>query len=294
MGKIAVSPHIAEDEVFVRMNLAERLQHWVVIATFVLLILTGLPLLFYNLKFFKWLFRGEQSFFIRGIIHRAAAVGLILNSVVHVVYTAATDRGRHNLKHMLPRFRDVRDAVQAFGYNLGLTRALHRRGWGRSFFRKHPFFLFQEAPLYDRYNFIEKFEYWALIWGTLVMIVSGFFMWKVELSLRLFPLWVHDIFIIVHGYEAMLAFLAVIIWHMYNVHLNPEVFPMSKIWLTGKGTGHELRVHHPLEYLRIHAEREKARADQAAAAVQKADKNRKTVRRTKPPQDPIRSRRPRS
>ena len=93
-----------------------------------------------------------------------------------------------------------------------------------------------------------------MAWGSFVMIFSGFFMWNVELSLRLFPLWVHDIFVIVHGYEAMLAFLAVIIWHMYNVHLNPEVFPMSKVWLNGKITGHELRTLHPLEYRKIVAE----------------------------------------
>jgi cytochrome b subunit of formate dehydrogenase len=280
MEKIAVSPHIAEDEVFVRMNLAERVQHWVIIVTFVLLMLTGLPLLFYNLKFFKWLFRGEQSFYIRGIIHRAAAVGLILNSVVHVVYTAATPRGRKNLKDMWPRVKDLRDAVQAFGYNLGLSRFLHKKGWGRKFFRRHPFFLFAEPPLYDRYNFIEKFEYWALVWGTLVMIVSGFFMWRVELSLRLFPLWVHNIFIIVHGYEAMLAFLAVIIWHMYNVHLNPEVFPMSKIWLTGKSTGREVRVDHPLEYLRIHAERQKALAGKSRPGTPRNAKRKSPAKRS--------------
>ena len=78
-----------------------------------------------------------------------------------------------------------------------------------------------------------------MAWGSLVMIFSGFFMWNVELSLSIFPLWLHDIFAIVHGYEAMLAFLAIIIWHMYNVHLNPEVFPMSRIWLDGKITGHQ-------------------------------------------------------
>jgi formate dehydrogenase subunit gamma len=90
------------------------------------------------------------------------------------------------------------------------------------------------------------------------MIISGFFMWNVELSLKLFPLWVHDIFVIAHGYEAMLAFLAIIIWHMYNVHLNPEVFPMSKIWINGRITGHELKTLHAVEYRKIVAERKKA------------------------------------
>jgi len=56
----------------------------------------------------------------------------------------------------------------------------------------------------------------------------------------------------------MLAFLAVIIWHMYNVHLNSEVFPMSKVWLNGKIAGKELCILHPLEYQKILKEREKA------------------------------------
>ncbi|MDH7512710.1 MAG: hypothetical protein QHH14_07180 [Clostridiales bacterium] len=114
--------------------------------------------------------------------------------------------------------------------------------------------------IFGRYNFIEKFEYWALGWSSLIMIFTGFFMWQVELSLRLFPLWVHDIFIIIHGYEAILAFLSISIWHMYNVHLNPEVFPMSKVWLNGRITGRELRLLHPLEYQKIAEERQKSLA----------------------------------
>jgi formate dehydrogenase subunit gamma len=92
-------------------------------------------------------------------------------------------------------------------------------------------------------------------------------MWNVKLSLRLFPLWVHEIFVLVHGYEAILAFLAILVWHMYNVHLNPDVFPMSRIWLDGKTTGRDLREHHRLEYERIAARRERtARALHTPAA----------------------------
>jgi cytochrome b subunit of formate dehydrogenase len=145
---------------------------------------------------------------------------------------------------------------------------LHKRGIGKSFFAKHPAWLFEKEPEFGRYNFIEKFEYWAVAWGSFIMILSGFFMWKVELSLGLFPLWVHDIFVIVHGYEAMLAFLAVIIWHMYNVHLNPEVFPMSKIWINGKITGHELRTLHPLEYRKILEERKRTLQESGDIATQ--------------------------
>ena len=248
---------VRDDEVFLRMNFAERLQHILLIISFLTLVLTGLPLLFYELKIFKSVFATARAFQLRGFLHRAAAVILIIDSVWHVGYTAFTVRGRRNFKELLPRWKDMRDAVQQFGYNLGLTRFLYRRGIGKKFFVRRPFWLFEKEPEYGRYNFIEKFEYLSVVWGSLIMIVSGFFMWKVELSLRLFPLWVHDILVIVHGYEAMLAFLAIIIWHMYNVHLNPEVFPMSKVWLNGKITGHELRTLHSLEYKQIVEQRRK-------------------------------------
>jgi len=248
---------IRDDELFLRMNLTERIQHFILIITFFTLILTGLPLIFLQIKFLKSIFTIEQGFYIRGIIHRIAAVIFILNLIWHLIYTIFTARGRQNFKDMIPKFKDIKDAFEIFWHNLGLTRFLYKKGVFKSFFDSHPYWLFKEPPQYGRYNFIEKFEYWAVGWGAVIMIVSGFFMWNVELSLSIFPLWVHNIFILVHGYEAILAFLAVIIWHMYNVHLNPESFPMSKVWLTGKITGKELRTLHPLEYQKILEERKK-------------------------------------
>jgi cytochrome b subunit of formate dehydrogenase len=249
---------VRDDEVFLRMNLAERVQHVLLIVTFSTLILTGLPLIFYELKIFKSLFAFEKAFYLRGLVHRAAAVLMIANILWHFLYSIFTARGRHNFKEMIPKWRDARDAFQAFGHNIGLTGFLYKKGLLKSFFERHPFWLFRIEPEFGRYNFIEKFEYLGVAWGSLVMIASGFFMWNVELSLRFFPLWVHDIFIIVHGYEAILAFLTIIIWHMYNVHFNPEVFPMSRVWLNGRITGHELRTLHPLEYGKIVEERKKA------------------------------------
>jgi len=284
MEQMKPSPLIAEDEAFVRMSLVERLQHGAVLVVFVLLILTGLPLLLHGLKIFKWVFSPEKSFYVRGLIHRAAAVGLIAAAVWHAASTAFTSRGRRNLKDMLPRAKDVRDAVQSLGFNLGLSRYLRRHRLGKAFFERHPFWLFEAAPLLERYSFIEKFEYWSLVWGTMIMILSGFFMWRVDLSLRLFPLWVHNIFILVHSYEAVLALLAILTWHMYNVHLNPEDFPMSKVWLNGKMTGRELRRRHPLEYRRIHEERlrqnrSKTRACETLAKRQARPKPMKSLKR---------------
>jgi len=252
---------VRDGEIFIRMSLSERIQHIIIIITFFVLIVTGLPLFFYEVKFFKSIFYTEQSFYVRGIFHRIAAVSMTLNLIWHILYTLFTSRGRKNFKEIVPKFKDFKDAFEIFWHHVGLTRFLYKRGTFKEFFAAHPYWLFEKPPLYGRYNFIEKFEYWAVGWGSFIMIVTGFFMWNVELSLSLFPLWVHDIFIILHGYEAILAFLAVIIWHMYNVHLNPEVFPMSKVWLTGTITGKELRVLHPLEYQELLEERKQALKD---------------------------------
>lgn len=249
---------IPDAEIFIRMNLSERIQHIMIIITFLALIITGLPVLFYEIKFLKSIFYTEQSFHIRGVIHRIAAVLMIINLMWHLLYSMFTSRGRKNFKEKIPKFIDIRDAFDIFWHNVGFTRFLLRRGILKKFFSTHPYWLFNNPPKYGRYNFIEKFEYWAVAWGSLVMIVTGFFMWKVELSLSLFSLWIHDVLIVFHGYEAILAFLAVIIWHMYNVHLSPEVFPMNKAWINGKITGKELRILHPLEYQEILEERKRA------------------------------------
>jgi cytochrome b subunit of formate dehydrogenase len=246
---------VRDDEVFLRMNLAERLQHGLLILSFGVLVLTGLPLFFPDARVFRSLFASGNAYSLRGALHRAAAVLLVLDLAWHFGHTMFAKRGRENFKEMIPGIKDLRDAVTLFGYSAGFPGFLHRKGIFRKFFDRHPFWRFEKPPEYGRYSFIEKFEYWAVAWGSLIMIVSGFFMWNVGLSLKLFPLWVHDVFVIAHGYEALLALLAIIVSHMYNVHLNPEVFPMSRIWLDGKITGREIRTRHPLEYRRILAER---------------------------------------
>ena len=115
MEKIGDSELIRDDEVFLRMNLAERIQHIILFSTFFSLMITGLPLMFYEMKFFKSVFTLEKSFYIRGILHRAAAVTLIVNVVWAISYTAFTKRGRQNFREMIPGFRDIRDALSRSG-----------------------------------------------------------------------------------------------------------------------------------------------------------------------------------
>jgi cytochrome b subunit of formate dehydrogenase len=89
-------------------------------------------------------------------------------------------------------------------------------------------------------------------------------------------MWALDIIRIVHGFEAILAFLAIIIWHMYNVHLNPDVFPMSKVWITGKISKEEMMEHHPLEYEEIIRERrEKAEVERLKGLIKEVKKEKR-------------------
>jgi cytochrome b subunit of formate dehydrogenase len=108
-----------------------------------------------------------------------------------------------------------------------------------------------EPPKYGKYSYVEKVEYWSLLWGTVVMILSGLFLWF-PFTL---PSWLVNAALIVHSYEAALAVSAIVVWHMYTVHLSPDHFPMSWTWINGKMSAEEMKEHHPLEYDRLIRER---------------------------------------
>ncbi len=229
---------VPDDEEFVRLTLPERIQHVVLFTSFFTLVLTGIPLVFPNAPMIHKLFGIPGSFWLRGIIHRIAGVTLIGVGLFQVVYIIVSPHGNRDFHKIIPNPQDAKDALNLFLCNLGLRDV---------------------RPRFGKFNFIEKFEYWALAWGIFIMAVTGLMLWFQEAAIALVPIWFLDIVRIVHGFEAILAFLAIIIWHMYNVHLNPEVFPMSKVWLNGKISKKELVEHHPLEYEAILRERREKR-----------------------------------
>lgn len=250
-------PRAADERAdFLRMTRQERVQHVVMIVSFALLVATGLPLVFYEWKPLALVFPSGSAFALRGTIHRTGAVLLIGLAVWHALYVASSRRGRATFRALMPGFCDLRDALQAFMHNLGVAEALERRGFARAFFRRHPWWLFREAPRYGRYNFIEKLEYLAVVWGSAVMIATGFFMWRLDLAMKLFPRYVFDVLATIHSYEAVLAFLAIVVWHMYNVHFAPGVFPMSRVWLTGRISRERMIAEHPREYEELVADAE--------------------------------------
>lgn len=220
----------AQERYFQRMTLNQRVQHIVLMTSFFTLVVTGFPVTFPTSSASSGIIRLLGGFTMRSALHRFAAIVLICLSIYHVFYVLFTRHGRSELKALTPKLHDMLDAVDMLRFYLGFSSRI---------------------PQFDRFNYIEKFEYLALAWGSVVMIATGLVLWFQNQAMVLLPKWALDVARVIHSYEALLAFLAIIIWHFYHVHLNPEVFPMSRIWLNGKISEHELKTLHPLEYERI-------------------------------------------
>ncbi|MGB2604489.1 MAG: cytochrome c3 family protein [Candidatus Sulfotelmatobacter sp.] len=210
-----------------RMNRNFRIAHWGVILSFPTLVFTGFALKYPEAWWARPLLLWEGHLAFRGIVHRTAAVVLVAATVYHVIHLAVVRRDRMFLKAMLPELKDATDLVQVLLYNLGLTKT---------------------EPRFAKFNYAEKVEYWAFMWGTVVMTVSGCLLWFNNFTLRHFPKWVSDAATAVHYYEALLATFSILLWHFYMVMFDPLVYPMDTAWLNGKVPADHYRHSRPAYY----------------------------------------------
>lgn len=230
--KISPSKSIAEitkepERNFERFGKNFRAQHMLMFVSVIILIITGMPLKFPEYGLSKFIIITLLSGLDNStLIHRVGAVGLIIVGVWHLIYTVFSKFGRRDFMLMLPRPQDIKDFFYTLLY----------------FFGKR-----SSGPKFGRFSFIEKFDYWAVYWGMVIMIGSGLIMWFKELFSKV----IFDIGREAHSDEGLLATLAIIVWHFYNVHFNPEVFPMSWVWWHGNLTESEMKHHHALEYAEI-------------------------------------------
>ncbi len=227
-----------------RMNRNFRIAHAGVILSFPTLVFTGFALKYPEAWWAQPILLWERHLAFRGAVHRSAAVILVAATLYHVIHLAMVKRDRnHFLKAMIPDFKDATDLVRVFAYNLGLTKT---------------------EPTFAKFNYAEKMEYWAFMWGTLVMTVSGGLLWFNNFSLRHFPKWVTDAATAVHYYEAILATFSILIWHFYMVIFDPLVYPMDTAWVDGKVPADHYRHSRPA-YLRALLQSEYAEAMAKAA-----------------------------
>ena len=221
-----------------RMTASQRWQHWALLVSFITLVITGFALKYPD----SWLSllpgMGET---VRGIVHRIAAVVMIGASVYHLAYALLTRDGRKLILDLLPEPKDATDVIAVMRHYLGLGGS---------------------KPEFKRFTYAEKAEYWALVWGIIVMATTGIALWAKMTVGHLLPRWWLDVATAIHFYEAVLASLAIVVWHFYQVFLDPDAYPMNWSWWDGKVPEHHYRQEHGLDSETLLAA---ARADSNAA-----------------------------
>jgi cytochrome b subunit of formate dehydrogenase len=209
-----------------RWRRAERLQHVVLLVTFFGLAITGFALRYPD----QWWVRlmglaGHEL--LRAYIHRVFAVIMVGVSVYHGIWIIVTRRGRRALGSMMPRYFDVGQLVQNMRFHVGLRPT---------------------RPAFGRFDYTQKAEYWAVVWGTVVMALTGFILWYPTVATSWMPAWAVRVAEVIHFYEAILAVSAIIIWHLFYVIFMPSEYPMSTTWLDGRMPAEEWKKMHRAEY----------------------------------------------
>ncbi len=218
----------------VRFDIHQRIQHWFMLSGVILLGITGWPLrgagdadaAGYSRTFMK-VFGGAEG---AAIWHRVGAVLIILSAVYHLFYLTFLAAKKRLPFSMLPMPKDAMDMKDNILFMLGITK---------------------ERPRFDRYMYLEKFDYWAVFWGIVMMVGTGFIFWFPAFFASWAPSWLITAALIIHGEEATLAILFLFVVHFYNVHLKPSIFPMNWAWLNGRISVEMMKHEHPLEYERL-------------------------------------------
>jgi cytochrome b subunit of formate dehydrogenase len=222
---------------FARFDAKTRGLHIVIMTTFLGLAATGMPLLFSDAPWARLLAQLFGGFRGAGLVHRLMGASLLAAVAWHVadVIWRAFVRGERGLfrgpTSMVPQKKDLEDFVAMMKWFAG-------RG---------------ARPRFDHFAYWEKFDYWAVLWGTLIMGAAGLVLWFPVAASRVFPGWLFNVALFVHGAEASLAIGFIFVVHFFNGHLRPGKFPMDLVIFTGSVSGHDLREDRAAEFERIAA-----------------------------------------
>jgi len=213
---------------YMRFPLARRIEHWIMMLSFTLLGLTGLPQRFPDASLSRSILDVLGGIEALRTIHHTAAIVMMFGTAWHILVMGYSVFVMRDQMSMLPTFQDAKDAIQALLYNVGFAKTYPQMG---------------------RYTFEEKMEYWAFVWGAFVMGATGFMMWNPITATQYLPGELVPAAKAAHGGEAVLAVLAIIIWHMYGVHIKR----FNKAMFNGKLNEEEMLHEHPLELADIKA-----------------------------------------
>jgi formate dehydrogenase gamma subunit len=217
-------------DTYVRFSRRQRIEHLSVMVLFVVLAVTGFPQKFSGAAWSHAVVRLLGGVEVVRFIHRLAGILFTILTAVHLgtaVVLVSTGKSRPS---MIPGRKDFADAVTTLRYYLGLS---------------------ENEAKFDRFDYRQKFEYWGLVMGGLLMIATGFVLYLPIQVTSFLPGVVIPIAKVAHSNEGLMAFLVVIVWHVYNAHLNPDVFPFDFTIFNGKISRHRMEREHPLELARL-------------------------------------------
>jgi cytochrome b subunit of formate dehydrogenase len=230
-----MTPNDTDARHYFRFSLGQRYLHGLLITTFLGLAATGLPLRFSETRWAERFALAIGGFRPILLFHKTCALLLTAGFLIHVanlLYRGVV-KGERSIfwgpNSMVPRPKDLSDMMAHFQW----------------------FFWLGPKPKFDRFAYWEKFDYWAVFWGMVIIGVTGYVMWFAPLFARFLPGYLLNVVLITHGEEALLAVWFIFMIHFFNSHLRPRHFPMDPVIFTGRLTGEDLREDHPLEYERL-------------------------------------------
>jgi len=225
----------AEARYYFRFSLGKRYLHGLLMVTFLGLAATGLPLRFSQTAWAAAFAHTIGGFRAVLFFHKSCALLLTAGFLFHVaeLLYRVFGKGEFSILYgpnsMTPRPKDLTDLIE------------HVR-W---------FFWFGPRPKFDRFAYWEKFDYWAVFWGMLIIGISGYVMWFAPFFVRFMPGSLLNVVLVFHGEEALLAVWFIFMIHFFNSHLRPAHFPMDPVIFTGRLTEEEIKTDHPVEYERL-------------------------------------------
>jgi formate dehydrogenase gamma subunit len=213
---------------YLRFTRFQRIEHWVFMASFSILGLTGLVQKYATARLSESIIAGLGGIEQTRQIHHFAAILMMVVVVYHLGVVGYKLFVRRVQPTILPGMHDVRAAIQSLAYYLGMRKTKPQQG---------------------RYTFEEKAEYWAVVWGTVIMVITGFMLWNPIATSQFLPGDFIPAAKAAHGGEALLAVLAIILWHFFHVLVKT----FNRSMFTGYLSEEEMLEEHPIELADIKA-----------------------------------------